>query len=274
MQDLKFYGVKEFTHLNSAIDGYAEELCINGFTIIPGLIEKKLLNILRDKVDEIYLVQMKEVSHLGNLDEINDANVARALLAYDDAFLDLAVQSTFLAIAERMLGNYFILQMQNAIINLPNQKNYQIAWHRDLNYQHFVCSRPLAISILICLDEFSSETGGTCVLPATHKMEAFPSEQFIEKFWQQISAPAGSALVMDSMLYHRAGYNQSANIRRGINHMYCLPFMKQQISLPSLLKEKHKGDPFLKQFLGYDSEPGMSVNEWRARKFDKQKRLV
>jgi ectoine hydroxylase-related dioxygenase (phytanoyl-CoA dioxygenase family) len=273
MQDLKSYGIREFTQISSSVDGYLEELRINGFATIPNVIEKSTLPVLRDKVDKIYQSQVEEMNTIGDLTEINDANIARALISYDDAFLELAVQPLFLTLAERILGNYFILQMQNGIINLPNQTNYQIAWHRDLNYQHFVSTRPLAISLLVCLDEFSPETGGTFVLPGTHKVEAFPSEQFVSKFEQQVSAEAGSILVMDSMLYHRAGYNRSTRVRRGINHMYCLPFIKQQISLPAALKGKYASDLFLSRLLGYDSEPGSSVSAWRERKFDKQKQI-
>jgi ectoine hydroxylase-related dioxygenase (phytanoyl-CoA dioxygenase family) len=270
MQGLKSYGITEFTHLASPLDEYAEDLRINGYTVIPDLLDEGTLESLRRKVDELYVVQKKEVASFGDLERINDANVVRALLAYDEAFLDLACCPIFLSLAERMLGKYFILQMQNAVINLPNQKNYQSSWHRDLNYQHFVCTRPLAISILVCLDNFSEETGGTRVVSGTHKVEAFPSESFILKHLENIVAKAGSALVMDSMLYHCAGNNCSGNVRRGVNHVYGLPFMKQQISLPSMLEGKYSGDPFLKLLLGYDSEPGASVKEWRQRKFEKQ----
>lgn len=270
MQGLRSYGVTEFTQLASPLDGYAEELRVNGYTVISDLLDEATLESLRRKVDEIYELQKSEVAAFGDLEQINDANVVRALLAYDDVFLDLARQPIFLSVAERILGKYFILQMQNAIINLPNQKNYQSSWHRDLNYQHFVSSRPLAISMLVCLDNFSEETGGTRVLGGTHKNEAFPSEPFILKHLSNVTARAGSVLVMDGMLYHCAGNNRSGNVRRGINHVYCLPFLKQQIDLPRMLEGRHSADPFLKLLLGYDSEPGASVTEWRRRKFAKR----
>lgn len=173
MQEITRYGVKEFTQLESVVDGYVEEVRVNGFAILPDVLDPDMIKMLANKVDEISKQQVAEISNLGNLAEINDANIVRALLAYDEAFLDLAVQPFFLLLMQKLLGEYFILQMQNAIINLPNEKNYQVAWHRDLNYQHFTSSRPLAVSVLVCLDNFSPETGGTCVLPGTHKGELF-----------------------------------------------------------------------------------------------------
>ncbi len=271
MQKIQHYGIKEFAKTESAIDNYVEDIKINGFTILSDVVSRDLLPTIRDKVDQVYETQASEIEYCGDLADINDANIGRALLAYDEIFLNLATQPIFLDLVKRLLGDYFILQMQNAIINLPNQNNYQISWHRDLNYQHFTSSRPLAISILVCIDDFSLETGGTCVLPSSHKIEAFPSEQFIKNNEKNIIAKAGSALVMDSMLFHRAGYNSSVNVRRGINHMYCLPIIKQQISFPAMLNGKYADDAFLNKFLGYDSETGRSVTEWRARKFEKNK---
>ena len=84
----------------------------------------------------------------------------------------------------------------------------------------------------------------------------------------QVSAPAGAILVFDAMVYHRSGHNRSGRPRRGVNHIYTLPLIKQQISLPRMLGGKFSDDPFLRTFLGYDSETGESVQHWRARKLE------
>jgi hypothetical protein len=55
-------------------------------------------------------------------------------------------------------------------------------------------------------------------------------------------------------------------VRRGINHMYTIPFIKQQISLPKALGGKFNDDPFLSKFLGYESEPDESVVAFRTRR--------
>jgi hypothetical protein len=48
--------------------------------------------------------------------------------------------------------------------------------------------------------------------------------------------------------------------------MYTLPFIKPQISFPRILKGKHTEDAFLRKFLGYESEPGENVPQWRQTK--------
>jgi Phytanoyl-CoA dioxygenase (PhyH) len=94
--------------------------------------------------------------------------------------------------------------------------------HRDLIYRHFTSSRPLAASVLFCLDEFSDETGGTRILPGTQKVEVFPSEEFLKA--------------------HRSRHNKSGHVRRGLNHVYGLPFLKQQINIPDMLQGRYSGD--------------------------------
>jgi ectoine hydroxylase-related dioxygenase (phytanoyl-CoA dioxygenase family) len=79
-----------------------------------------------------------------------------------------------------------------------------------------------------------------------------------------VNAKAGSALVFDAMAYHRGGFNRSSGLRRGVNHVFGLPFIKQQISFPKSLAGRYREDQFLRRFLGYDTEPAESVVQWRT----------
>ena len=168
------------------------------------------------------------------------------------------------------LGESFIINLQNAIINYPQIDNPASIWHRDLPYQHFTCSRPLSITVLHIVDDFNEETGGTIVLPGSHQYAEFPSTEFALKYKQQISAKAGSALVLDSMIYHQAGYNRSNQVRRAIAHIYTLPLIKQQISYPQLLRGLYEDDPVLNKLLGYDSEPPENVLKYREERLYKK----
>lgn len=273
-ETFKFYGVREFTKLTAETDKSVEEIRIAGYGVVAEALSESELEIIRSKLDEIYDLQVKEIGGEEHLRELNDAYIVRLLLAYDDYFLKLATNPKVLAIVERLLGDYYIIAQQNGIINPPGLENYQISWHRDLSYQHFVNSRPLAISALFCVDDFSKETGGTHVLPGSHKSEAFPSQEFVEKNQYCVTAKAGSVLVFDSMLYHRAGSNRSNFKRRALNHLYTLPFLKQQISLPDALEGRFKDDEFLRRFLGYESEPGKNVTQWRTAKMERARRSV
>jgi len=81
-----------------------------------------------------------------------------------------------------------------------------------------------------------------------------------------IEAPAGSFLVFDSMLFHRAGHNSSTTMRRAVNHVYALPFIGQQISMPGVLQGRYADDPTFSRLFGYETEPVSSVDAWWARR--------
>jgi len=266
MNDLKTHAVREFHHNRDEDDFRVEELRNIGYTVVESGFGGDELQLVRDKIDDIYARQIEEIGGEGQLRRMNDANLARCLAGYDEYFLRLAAHPRLVTLCERLLGETFILMSQNAILNQPSDEHYQVTWHRDLNYQHFVSSRPLALSALYCVDEFSAETGGTHLIPASHKSETFPSAEYVRAHEVQVSAPAGAILVFDSMVYHRSGFNRSGRLRRAVNHIFTLPLIKQQISLPHMLRGKFSDDPFLGKFLGYETETGESVQHWRERK--------
>jgi ectoine hydroxylase-related dioxygenase (phytanoyl-CoA dioxygenase family) len=266
MSQIQTLGIREFHRNESAEDFAVEELRTIGYAIIDSGIAPEELAYARKKIDEIYDLQVLEVGSEDRLRAMRDANVARALLAYDEFFLSLATHPTVLAIAGKLLGEYFILMLQNGAINRPTESRGPLPWHRDLNWQHFVSSRPLSLSAFWAIDDFNVETGGTGILPATHKLEEFPSDEYCERHEQTVNMAAGSILLFDSMLYHRSGHNTSGRLRRGVNHMYTLALIKQQISFPRMLAGKYRNDDFLRKFLGYDTETGESVQQWRESK--------
>ena len=266
----KSYGVHQQRLVTSELEKHLEEISILGYTVLENILPGEDLVTCRKKLDELLTVQEKETGK-EELKKISELNLVRCPLAYDDYFLKPAVHEKVLEVIRNTVGNYFVLHLQNGIINMPNEEHHQSSWHRDLPHQDFVISKPLAVSALYCIDDFSAQTGGTFLLPYSHKLDQMPSASFIEKNAVQVNAKAGSVLVFDAMMFHKAGYNSSKQIRRGINHVYVSGILKQQINLPEFLKGKFKDDKFLSVFLGYESETPKSVSGWRQKKIEKQK---
>jgi ectoine hydroxylase-related dioxygenase (phytanoyl-CoA dioxygenase family) len=263
---LKSYGVTETAAVTTEVQRFAEEIRLTGYTVVRAVFDPARLQAARDKLDRLYAEQAAAAGGEARLRAINDANVVRCPLAHDVFFLDLATAPRLRAIAAELLGGYVVLQQQNGVINPPDDRYYQAAWHRDLPYQHFVSSRPLAVSALMCLDPFTAETGGTHVLPGSHRAEPFPSDGYVFAHERGIEAEPGDVLVFDSMLFHRAGTNRSDRPRRGVNNVYGLPFLKPPISLPRALGGRFRDDPDLGRFLGYDTEPADGPADWRNRR--------
>ncbi len=260
------YGIANQEKNDSEIERQLEELRINGFTILENQLTNSEMQEARDRLDQLYKKQ-EAIIGADVLKAIKEANLVRCPLAEDDFFLSLAQKPAVLDIALRAIGgSYVMLHLQNGIINKPNEPHHQSSWHRDLPYQEYTTSRAIGIGALMCIDDFTEEMGCTYVLPHSHRVERMPSPEYVKKFEKPASAPAGSIIVFDVMLYHRAGYNSSQRIRRGLNNVYTAPLFKQQIDLPGALEGRHQDDPFLKKFLGYDSAVSQNVTEYRRRR--------
>jgi ectoine hydroxylase-related dioxygenase (phytanoyl-CoA dioxygenase family) len=264
------YGIVERAASGTDAGRHAERIRVSGVTVVAGGYSPDEISYLSRRIDALLTDQANRAGGVEALAEIGEHETLRCCLLHDEAFVRLASNDRVLDVCRQLLGDYIVLMQQNAIVNPPGRAHHQTACHRDLPYQHFVSSRPLAISALFCIDPFTRENGATIVLPATHRVEQAPSETLAAEIEEPVEAPAGSFLMFDSMLFHRAGHNASSTPRRAVNHVYTLPFIAQQISLPDVLGGRYADDPLLARLFGYQTRPASSVEAWwegrRARK--------
>lgn len=226
------YGVIEQKLTETDIDSVAESVQNLGYAILdsgysPSEIESISLEFNQTRDNYIKL------HGESNLKDLNELYTIRAPLTHGGKqFFELVFNKNLISLLKKLISGKFILNQQNGIINPPQQTYNQACWHRDLPYQHFTSSKPLAINALFCVDDFTRENGGTFVLPGTHKIESFPSESYISNNALQIEAKAGSFIVLDCMTFHAGGFNSTLLERRGVNHVFTIPFFKQQSIFP------------------------------------------
>jgi ectoine hydroxylase-related dioxygenase (phytanoyl-CoA dioxygenase family) len=259
------YGVLERATATDDIAPHAERIRLAGYTVVAGGFAAAEIADLGARLERVMARQVEEFG-AERIQAIGDGSTVRCPLVYDDAFLRLAAHPTVLAVCRRLLGDYIVLMQQNGVINPARQPHTQVAYHRDLPYQHFTSSRPLAISALFCIDPFTRENGATTMIPASHHLETFPSDAVAEALDTPVEAAAGSFLVFDSMVFHRAGRNRSEYQRRAVNQVFTIPLIAQQISLPDALHGRYADDPMLARLLGYEAAPAASVEAWRERR--------
>jgi ectoine hydroxylase-related dioxygenase (phytanoyl-CoA dioxygenase family) len=267
------YGVREAAVAGDAIDRHAERIRLVGYTIVPSNLPPAFVADVSRRLDAL-LERQTAAFGRDNMAAIGDAGTVRCPLAEDGVFLQLATHADILALCRRLIGDYVVLMQQNGIVTAPQQPHTQMAHHRDLPYQHFTSSRPLAVSALFCIDPFREETGATSVIPGSHRLEHYPSPEVAAALDSPLEAPPGSFLVFDAMLFHRAGHNRSAQPRRAVNHVYTIPLIAQQISLPDALGGRYADDPGMARLLGYDAAPSRSAVEWRRRRLARAARVT
>lgn len=266
VEGTNFYGTRAPSR-TSGMEVHLESLHVLGYSVMGNVLNSQEVDFFCALLDRIYKQQEDEFS-AAELEKIGELDVARCLLAYDDEFLKLATHPRVLEVVQAVLGTYVVLHLQNGIICRPGRKHHQAAWHRDLPYQRFTSSRPLALNAYFCLCDYSDETGGTMFLPFSHRQEEIPSLEFIERHAHQPEVRAGSVIFFDSMIFHRAGSNSSDLIRRGINQVFTTGIIKQQIDLPTALGGRFGDDSFLKTLLGYASRPADNVRAFRTARLE------
>jgi ectoine hydroxylase-related dioxygenase (phytanoyl-CoA dioxygenase family) len=90
--------------------------------------------------------------------------------------------------------------------------------HQDQHAMQPATSFPLGINALICLDDFTEANGATRVIPGSHIAERglAPDNIYTIKGTVPALAPAGSAILVDTRLWHGSGENRTDERRRAI----------------------------------------------------------
>jgi len=263
---IKTHGVSKRDLVHDEIERHVEEIRRVGVTVVPSLFSQEEMRYARSRLYEIYDQQVADVGGEDNLRLIDDANIVRTPLAYDPCFISIAKQPKVLAIAKTCLGDKISLSSQVGIINRHGVQDYQEGWHRELQYQHFTCSRSLAVQSLVAVDEFTADNGGTFFMHGSHLFENFPSDDFVRRWEVQYRAPAGSVVMFDALVYHRGATNRTSRDRLAINNLYTLPIIHQQIDLANMLGDGFSDDPEDRQLFGYVWNPAEDVRSWRDKK--------
>ena len=255
------YGVLQQDHFESGCDEVAEQVRRLGYAILDsGYTPAKLREISEafDRARERYVNTWGETQ----LKILNELHTIRALMTHGgEPFIQLAMNPNLLAMLKKLIVGKFILNQQNGVINPPGETYNQGAWHRDLPYQHYVSSSPLAVNALFCVDDFTLENGSTFVLPASHKAIAFPSVKYLHNNAVQVVAKAGQYILLDCMLFHSGGFNMSSKERRAVNHVYNIPYFKQQINLTGNMNVADLSAE-ARELLGFNYQEPASIEQY------------
>ena len=146
-----------------------------------------------------------------------------------------------------LFGDFHRITNTSAIANHPgNDRGY---WHADGPYNQTNAAHIpvpyadacLKLSSLWVLTEFNETTGGTLVVPGSHKDPSNPSgndgfdREAAHPDEIQLSAPAGSVILFDSRLWHCVATNHSDEPRYAMNIGYApwwLNLQPQRVGSP------------------------------------------
>lgn len=227
-----------------------------GYEVHKNILNKQQISDYVQRLHEVLNIQSSEFDE-SELKCIGEIGTVRSPFLYDKEFEKLFNNNFSKTIIKEIIGEHAIISLQNGIIVEPNQTHHQTFFHRDIIHQDFVTSKPISINLYYCLSDYHENNGATFFIPKSHKMDEFPKE------YKEVcvNTKAGDVVLFDSMVYHRAGKNTTLNSRIGINHMITLPFIKQQIRYPNVIKEPKCS--YLRRLFGFESVEHLGVKEFR-----------
>jgi ectoine hydroxylase-related dioxygenase (phytanoyl-CoA dioxygenase family) len=242
-----------------------EELAINGYSVIPDVLDAAALATLRTKIPATFARYTEELAKYPVAREISsrtENGVTRLPFLFEPYFLNVLEHPGLLEIIDHTTGPPSILFMMHSFHVTPkdNQPG-QEGWHRD--YPRLVGHEMVSISVLMAVTDFSRENGCTEVVPGTHQRER-PSDEFLARHATPLEAPAGSAIVMDSSLFHRGRKSNNAAPRMFLNMMFMKSYLKQQLDLPRALPASlvEQVPERTKQLLGFYTQVPAHIEEY------------
>lgn len=255
---MKTLGVRE----KSSKDLRHEEIERNGFTILRQCLSTEQVAILK-AIANSHISTLSAEEKLESA-EIGDQGTYRALFCRYREYADILVDPSVKPLVDYFLDGEYQLYSQVLAVSSPGEPLNAAGWHREIFYQHLVSSRPLAMQSLFVLDTFNAETGGTLFIPGSHLFEEFPSDSYVEKHCLQPELQAGDCVVMNSMVYHRAGENSSLPNRALVTNTFVRPFISTQFDYTRMIEAPNTA--FDLQLFGFRWNSNMTLDEWREAK--------
>ena len=202
-------------------------IAVDGFYVVENVIQKDEAHRLGSDVWETVVGEKT-----GPVSEMKDVDFQAGLIAKNQSFAKYLAHPDILGVSQALFGEHVRISFTSAIINNPD--NSRGKWHSDwpFNQQmagHIPAPYPdvvMHLTTIWMLSPFSIETGGTLIVPGSHKspnnptgnndvdpMAPYPTEM-------HATGDAGSVLLFDSRCWHATATNNSEKPRVGVAVRY------------------------------------------------------
>ena len=242
-----------------------KELNENGFTILREWVTKPWLNNIQNILPLIF--NQHRIIREQNNNGIISNGVAMNALVSDDLFVNFLETMIERGLIDDIQNHYFkddcILNSFSAISNIPSESTlFYKKVHRDI--RKYSGNIPLLLNMLVMVDDFTVENGGTLLLPGSHLKEETPTTKYWENNSISMTGKAGDIIIWNSNVFHASGINKTNNIRRALPITFSLLYYKQLLDYPRALgyDKKDMYNKELQALIGYNSRVPSSLSEW------------
>jgi len=235
-------------------------MATRGWTLFPGAVVDRGLAAMRSDLDDLY-ERCREIQTRNGV-AANMEGTAHHLVGYDTSLDRIIDDFPLYDWVQRFFDGKFILLNFGASLNPPGSRAYVARPHRDV--RQFTRDVRMSLNMLIMLDDFTAETGGTLILNGSHLVEAIPAPDMFSRLAERVTGRAGDIILFDSQVVHSAGENLGGNRRRALTMCLGRPWLKPQIDFPRYLPASAEGalSPMARQLYGFDARVASSLDEY------------
>lgn len=144
------------------------------------------------------------------------------------AFLELIEHPPIPARHQAIFGRQVQLLQYDLLRQEPNSTFPTRSWHRDFS---FPGDTPLSINTILFLDAITDEKGPTRVIPGSHRGLDLPpyNPRITDPLPDELSVPvpAGTAIFINSAIWHSGARNEGEGLRRGLYLYYGYWWLKR-----------------------------------------------
>ena len=205
-------------------------LKLDGFCVLEGIISADQVDAIgRDIVatqaahDAASQADQAKTRSRGHRIGARGVGALKQVINFTQSFAPYLSHPQIMAVVEALFGQYARISCTDCVVNHPgNERGY---WHADWPYNqtnasHIPAPYPdalLHLSTIWMLSPFSAQTGGTLIVPGSHRYANNPSAAGIPEFDNEATYPTetnvcgnpGAVLLYDSRLWHAVAPNLS-----------------------------------------------------------------
>ena len=237
---------------------HSYHVATRGYSVVENFLDEDFREALRAAYEPIlfeYKAGLSERSHL-------DKNHIHDLLVRDPLFGKLLEDRRLQELVAPHLGPAWILYAFTSSSVPPRGSNFGGRVHVDS--PRLIPGYPTNIGIIWTLDDFTTENGGTEILPGSQHSSETPSDAVFDRHRIKLTCPAGSLVIFHARTFHRAGINNTDAWRHSLTMNCCRPFMKQRMDWVRFVPETIADglDSQARRILGYDTRLPASLDEF------------
>ncbi|MGD2044471.1 MAG: phytanoyl-CoA dioxygenase family protein [Acidimicrobiia bacterium] len=202
---------------DSPVDEHIREVELTGFTVLGGVVPREEVAEVRDSI-------ASTVDDKAGYSETGVGFLA-TILNHDRSIVPYLADPRLLGVVDRLLGPFAHVSFASAIINAPG--NERGKWHADWPFNQEVAGHVTApypdvvmhLTTLWMLSPFATQTGGTLVVPGSHRSPSNPTaENGFDRHGVlpgevNATGEAGDVLLFDSRLWHATAKNTTTEPR-------------------------------------------------------------